>query len=169
MDVVHLEEGGGRRCTLHCDEKYNKEPVKSFNDETFAKAAQAVTARKSKQNFEKSKYFNICKNFPAHYDNTVGYHSSCHKNFTAVQGAVPSTSTTCESKTTRAKAEIIPISSSGVFKKQCLFCPVKQKGSSHEEVIPCESPYVAKEIKDAVLVKEDEDLFRNINGVDFHA
>ncbi len=44
------------KCILHCDQECDKELVKSFNDEIFAKAIQASEARKTK-NFKSEKLY----------------------------------------------------------------------------------------------------------------
>ena len=69
------------KCDLHlCDSTSSDSELKHFENDTWQKIKTAEKLEKTL--FSESKYFSI--KLPEKYDDTMGYHRQCYKNFTAL-------------------------------------------------------------------------------------
>ena len=73
--------------------------------------------------YKKSKFFSIC--LPDTFDDSIGYHTKCYKDFTLItipsDISAPSTSSIRQLRQSTSSSDIISISRTRVFAARCLF------------------------------------------------
>jgi len=158
-------------CVLHVG-KATKDPVKTFNANTWKQVLSARDTRMSKPT-DKSKYLHICNNLPAEYDDSIGYHSACYKNFTAVPKTETSTPSTSSEKghVLRSDVEAQGTTSSGVLNPVCIFCK-KERSTVKSKIEPlgsCLTKDAEKSIKDAATILQDSVMLAKFGDINFHA
>ena len=145
------------------------EPLKPFDEVSRAKVVEIQKKRCSM--FTKSKFWKI--SLPETWNSTMGYHSSCYKNFTALpskRGEIPSTNPPKESTTLLRSNVIHPsTSSSGIFEHKCIFCNKVRKKISRDkpEELPTSVQYDhgQNSIQEAAKSLQDSDLLAKISGL----
>ena len=112
-------------CILHIGKSLN-EVIKLFDRASWEKVVSAKEARMSMHS-DKSKYFYICNNMPNCFDETMGYHSTCYNNFTAIPRIIPVLNLNEQDqehhigKVLRSNSQLLTATTSGVL-KTCIFC-----------------------------------------------
>ena len=155
-----------RQCVVHVSTKPSSELIKIFDDSSWRKVKLADSCRR--QQAGSSKYLSV--NIPDNFDDSIGYHSTCYKNFTAL--SVPSEEgTSIPSTKNYALRSSIETSSSGVgiFPPKCLFCghAKKSEGRYGKEILGnCETEEAAKTIYDAAVALNDHEMLAKISGID---
>lgn len=154
---------------LHVHGKSSEE-VKPFSDETWAQAVSCHNQRR--QLYKNSKFFSI--NLPENYDDSMGYHLQCYRNFTAVpKSKKEQSSDVSEPRMTRSDVRFSGETSSGVFPRVCLFCDCISKSlgrnKGKEELGGCEVVDAADGIKAAARTLKDYKLQAKIADLDLIA
>lgn len=123
-----------RICILHVEEEKPPEKracqdVHVFNQMTWATVLKAAKNRRTKRNFEQSKYFGVVMKLPDQPGEHDGFHLKCRQNFTAVKAAtgVGKTRATPNTKLQSIGMRQGNSSSVGIFPQVCLFCGCKRK------------------------------------------
>ncbi len=157
-------------CILHVSGKITAD-VKYFDEDSWNKVKTADEQRH--QLLKNSKYFTV--KLPDEYDETIGYHVECYKNFTAVRHNPVGESGTATPKQHVLRSDMQPsssTSSSGIFLEKCLFCNSVRKsqgGGKIEHLGSCEMDSGAENIRKAALALNDDVMLAKIAGVDFFA
>ena len=109
-------------CILHIGCPSNEE-IKPFDCKLWEKVLSVKQTRLSRLNLT-SKYSVLCADLPNEYNNDMGYHKSCYKNFTAIPklDPIPETTEHTVKKVLRSQVSHHEATSSGVFKSTCIFC-----------------------------------------------
>lgn len=156
-----------RTCILHTDQKTLYEEIKSFDSKTWDRVVSIDNYRKSHGGT--SKY--LATKLPSSYDDTIGYHSMCYKNFTAI--SMPPLGPDVRPKERCLRTNIVAqTSSSGIFRPVCLFCHKVTKSQGRlkkEQLGNCETAQAGTSIRDAAATLGDHDMLAQIAGVDFIA
>ena len=163
-------------CVLHVG-KATTASIKTFNETTWKHVISAKDTRISKPTISTtSKYFDICNNLPTEYDASVGYHSACYKNFTAVPkievctkpSILPASSE--KNHVLRSDVEVHRTSSSGVLNPVCIFCKKTRKTvkSKIEPLGSCLTEEAEKAIKDAASILQDHAMLTKFGNINFH-
>ena len=164
-----MATGSSCKCVIHVGPAL-KEDVKPFDDRSWFKLMEAKTARQTK--LCTSKYTALCEQLPDIYDATIGYHSTCYKNFTAFRRIEP---TRPESEhrenVLRSDATQGTASSSGIFPNKCIFCNrVRLRVKNKDEKLGiCETREAEMSIKAAATRLNDSLLLSKITNTDFVA
>jgi hypothetical protein len=114
-------------------------------------------------------------NLPESFDDTIGYHSSCYSNFTAIHSSTqPTTDEESKQYTLRSDTPetVSPSHTSGIFPPSCIFCGSvsKSKGRSGKEFPGnCETKNAAEAIYDAAVKADDKQMLARISGIDIIA
>ena len=157
-------------CILHTGQS-NNEDIKPFDTHTWQKVVEAKMSRLFK--FSSSKYLSICDQLPDSYDDSIGYHTACYKNFTAVtKSDTVSEEGSRRDSILRSDSILGKTStSSGILPKKCIFCNLSRKKvkGKEEKLGNCETREAEKCIKDAATNLEDSKLLAEIGDVDFVA
>ena len=161
-----------RTCVLHVDKKHSPENIKLFDDESWARVKACDLTRRD--HCSSSKYLSV--RLPESYNDTVGYHTTCYKNFTAVHdvglSSKASGDNNQEGKNYTLRSETPSTSTdpqTGIFAAKCLFCGVvkKSKGQFQKEGLgSCETGDSAKAIYDAATKLNDQQMLARISGID---
>jgi hypothetical protein len=158
-------------CILHLEGNRIKEKdIRQFDDDTWNKVKEADRARHAK--FKESKYFSIV--LPNEYGKGQGYHSQCFKNFTAITGVkeVAKDETRLMSHSLRSEVDHPIASTSGVFRKECIFCRhvTKSAGRLKKELLASvETDQGEDSIRAAAEALHDERLITLLSGIDLKA
>ena len=155
----------GRVCVLHLNSKSSGE-IKSFDDSTWNKVKACDERRRSMH--KSSKYFDI--KLPISYCDSIGYHSQCYSQFTAIpiapdrNPATPSPSPLLRSQSTSD----LNTSHSGIFPAKCLFCSHEKRyrGGNTELLGSCETESAETSIKNAAKTLHDERILVQTAGID---
>lgn len=157
-----------RRCVIHIDKKLacSQQP-KVFDESSWQRIKSADAFRRGHSNT--SKYFVI--QLPDCYDDTIGYHTACYKNFTAVHR--PDKDQVVQTKEHVLRSDLhLQTSSSGLFPPVCLFCgkATKSLGQHKKEHLGnCETDQAGQSIYDAAISLGDDEMLARIAGVDMIA
>ena len=168
-----LESQPELTCILHVEDADSGSVVK-IDDNRWKKTTKTVAAHKKW--LKQTKYDELLITFPENHHPTLGYHSSCYKNFTAVPTILSSNSSSSKDsghKQTWSESRSLRGLSSGVLVGKCTF----------SNCIKYNNPQVATsldlsaEIKIRMAARElhDEDLLLKIgsyvhgSGPDFTA
>ena len=123
-----------RTCIFHVKQEKTPEKracqaVHVFKKNTWATVLTATQNRKTKPNFEQSKYFGVVMKLPDEPGEHDEFHLKCHQNFTAIKAAtgVGKTPATSNTKLKSIGTRQGNPSSVGLFPKECLFCGLKQR------------------------------------------
>ena len=158
-------------CVLHLGGKTSK-TVKLFDDKTWEKVQTVNKARHEK--LSNSKYFEI--NLPNVFNDSIGYHSKCYRNFTSISMPLCSG----KSKISDGKSHLLRsdnnetpcTSSTGVLPKVCLFCDhnIRRNGTGKREPLgDCQTLDSVNAIKNAAKILKDDRILSKIAGIDMIA
>ena len=104
-----------RRCVLHIDSKKSNEQVKEFDKLSWRKVKTVDSYRR--EHSQSSKYLSV--KLPDDHNDSIGYHTTCYKNFTAIT-IPPEVDTFTKQYVLRSDVEGTS-SGSGIFLSVCLF------------------------------------------------
>ena len=166
------------QCVLHVkgDRLHDDDDVIIFNNKSWKTACDIARARKQHQ--KKSKYLDVCDSIDFSLDAPPplhGYHMSCYRNFTAFHIEETKTSQKEQAIGTRSKAQkpsMVASSSTGVLKKQCIFCnSSSRKHFPHgfENLSPCETEQAQDSIINAAKTLNDDSFLCEYKNIDFVA
>ena len=165
-----------RYCIPHIGEGESTGEIKSFDENKWEKIKSAITIRSQWQ--KKTKYFDLLQTIPEQYSETQGYHSKCHKNFTAVPanvGCVTHVNLSPTSTLTRSQRESLAstTASSGILPPVCIFCGINRKrneklGSNETRSAESRIREVAHQLGDTLLLSKVGDYMFG-EGPDFVA
>jgi len=159
-------------CALHLDGG-TTEHLKPFDDVSWTKVVDIQKKRRCM--FASSKYFAI--SLPETCDSSMGYHSKCYKNFTAIHTHPGETSTTSQpnepSKLLRSNVIHPDTSSTGIFEHRCVFCEKVRKKISRDQpeelLTTLEYDRGENSIQVAAKALNDDSLLAKIGGLDLIA
>lgn len=160
-------------CYLHVDKPFPNVKIMNFDNQSWDRVKTVAEYRLSRT--KSNKYKKVCENLPQAFDEFVGYHSDCYKQFTAVSKTVLDkySAPQQEQSSCTLRSSIAHISdkssSSGVFRSECLFCGLVSKGKKREQLGNCESLEAAEKIKEAAEILNDKEMITKISNVDFVA
>ena len=165
-----------RSCILHIG-RPSKEQVKPFDEKTWQKVTATKEKRMTKYSTD-SKYTTVCKEIPTQFEDSIGYHTSCYKNFTAISQttkldakSLSSPSEATAGKLLRSQIKHQETTTSGIFQSNCIFCGHQRKTVNHklQNVGNCETRVAEEAIKKAALLQNDTVLLTKIADIDFIA
>ena len=158
---AHEENSDQVECIIHIRKTcVSAEVTKRFDDVTWSKVKTADEYRR--HSFKTSKYFAV--KIPETYDNTMGYHTECYKDFTAIP-IIPINVTEDEQNVNQRKHVLrsdinqLTTSTSGIFPNVCTFCGFVRKslGKGKRELLgACETDSAEAAIRDAALILNDD-------------
>ena len=159
-------------CILHLGGS-TTEPLKPFDEVSWAKVVDIHQRRHSV--FTSSKFFAIT--LPDKLDSSMGYHSKCYKNFTALPSKPEQSSSKAQSEESlallRSHVSHPSTSSSGVFEQKCIFCNKVRKKISRDKpeelLTTVEYSHGEISIQAAAERLNDTDLLAKISGLDLIA
>ena len=159
-------------CILHIDAP-SSDTVKPFDSSTWNKVKSVDTARR--ESVTESKYFAV--SLPDTYNDTIGYHSICYSNFTAISSNKLQKTPVVfgPSRLLRSCVDSVTscASTSGIFVDTCLFCSHATKsagkGKPREQLGQCEYNSGAKNVKEAAKTLKDEPMLVKLGELDFIA
>ena len=163
-------------CVLHHGNTcFTTEPLKSFDDKSWANVLRADKRRR--ELYVSSKFFSII--LPDKPDDNTLYHSTCYKVFTAVPNKVPIDKTPKYSELTTKRTLRGEVdhpstsSSSGVFQAIYIFCNQVSRtvtaGGKREYLSSLEMDSSVKKILDAANTLKDDAFLAKISGLDLFA
>ena len=161
-------------CILHVGDADSGSVVKKIDDNRWKKIRETVAARKKW--LKQTKYDEFLINFPEYHHPTLGYHTSCYKNFPAVPKALCSNPSSTEErgcKQTRLESRSQRGSSYGVLIAKYIFCNCIKHNNL--KVVTSLDPRAEIKIRMASRELHDEDLSLKIgsyvhgSGPDFTA
>ena len=157
-----------RKCILHLDLSVKAfGDVKTFDDLTWHRIKACDDRRHSVYNT--SRLFSI--KLPDAYSDSIGYHSQCYKNFTAIsipiEGSLPSTYTEKPLLRSDSSREL-STSHSGVFVPKCIFCLAtrKQRRGKFENLGACMTDQAECTIREAAEALNDNQMLVRLAGID---
>ena len=164
------------KCCLHAGDDDTAETFITFNNSTLEKCSQVLLLRKEAN----LKYNNFT--LPLQANANHGYHHSCYRKFTALPPtqrdklrALSCTSDPFASSAQLTRSNVtapIPVSSSGVFSKLCIFCSQKEIKFKYmrQKLVPITSKDLQASVKEyAELLDDDEMRVRIATVTDFAA
>ena len=159
-------------CILHLGGT-TKEPIKPFDEASWTKVVDIYERRRGI--FTSSKFFAI--KLPEKLDSSMGYHSKCYKNFTALPSKPEQSSSKTQSDESsallRSHVSHPSTSSSGVFEHRCIFCDkVRRKlnrDKPEELLTTVEYSHGEISIQAAAEKLNDTSLLAKIGGLDLIA
>ena len=158
-------------CILHIGCPSNEE-IKPFDCKLWDKVLSVKQTRLSRLNVN-SKYSVLCADLPNEYNNDMGYHKSCCKNFTAIPklDPIPETTEHTVKKVLRSQVSHHEATSSGVFTSTCIFCGNSRRTMNRkiENIGRCKTREAEHSVKEAATILQDTDLLAKIGEVDFIA
>lgn len=133
--------------------------------------SQVVSAKNRRSSQKRSKYLAVCDRLPETFSSEFLYHRQCYKNFTAYRNLPDLPGEPCSSTSghgallLRSSTESLASaeSTSGIFKKECIFCKKvgkrhsKLSGSLYEYIASSETLNAENNIKEAACVLKDRD------------
>ena len=82
-----------------------------------------------------SKYLSIIESFPDTFNPSVGQHSHCYRDFTAIQKPQKNTHQNSNKATTRSRLNSRPPSRSGILPSLCTFCDKHRKNVNEQQTL----------------------------------
>jgi hypothetical protein len=153
------------------DEKaQTDEVIKPLDPNTWEKNKTAQATRHRICN--ESKYFSI--NLPSEYMESMGYHTQCYRDFTAVpRTSLPATGNVDQKiHVLRSGVDHGHADTVGIFRKTCIFCNAMTKslGKGRREPLGnCEQTKGAESIRNAAEALQDEVMMAKLGGIDLIA
>ncbi|KAH3834053.1 hypothetical protein DPMN_107371 [Dreissena polymorpha] len=160
-------------CVLHAGPLIVSEEIKLFDTESWTRVRKAFHIRKSKPNWNLSKYSAVCSCLPDSFSCVDGYHTTCYKNFTAISESFQlHKSLSTSSLLLRSLVDHPVTDPGGKFPHTCIFCgraQIQRRGQLPELLGCCDNHEAEENIKQAAQVLHDQEMMAKVGSVDFIA
>ena len=151
------------QCILHVGEGASSGDIKPIDSKKWDQLVSVVNIRTSF--LKKTKYNSVVQNFPKELSSHHGYHTKCHKNFTAVPKITSQEGTTSDIHT-RSQTASVDSSRTGVLPRICIFC-FHVKSRTGEELGNSVTQNAEKKIRDIAVKRNDTELLNFIGNYRF--